>query len=70
MVLARDPICTMCREAPATEVDHKVPKAAGGTDSFANLRGVCKPCHSRKTAQEDRRWGARGPAGTAWCPKG
>lgn len=39
----------------ATEVDHIVPRANGG-DEFArvNLQGLCKPCHSRKTAYENR----------------
>jgi 5-methylcytosine-specific restriction protein A len=41
----------------ATEVDHIVSRARGGTDAWDNLQALCKPCHSRKTAQEDRRWG-------------
>jgi len=52
MVLARDPLCN-CNQ-PATEVDHIVPKSAGGSDSMENLQGLCKPCHSRKTAYEGR----------------
>jgi len=33
-----------------------VPLAAGGTDERENLQGLCKPCHSAKTAREDGRW--------------
>ena len=51
LVLARDPICRICGQAPATEVDHIVPKRRGGPDSMENLQGLCKPCHSRKTAR-------------------
>ena len=40
----------------ATEVDHIVPKSAGGTDAMDNLQALCKSCHSRKTAKEGR-WG-------------
>jgi len=38
----------------ATEVDHIVAKRGGGTDDPENLQGLCKSCHSRKTAREDR----------------
>ena len=36
-------------------VDHRVPKAQGGTDDDANLEVICKPCHDEKTAGEARR---------------
>jgi 5-methylcytosine-specific restriction endonuclease McrA len=32
----------------ASEVDHIVPRIAGGTDAMSNLRSVCKPCHKRR----------------------
>ncbi len=51
LVLHRDPVCVMCQQ-PATEVDHVVPKASGGEDTMQNLQGLCKRCHSRKTALE------------------
>lgn len=52
VVLARDsrrcqirlPGCTI----DATEVDHIVPRIAGGTDSLDNLRSVCRHCHKRR----------------------
>jgi len=60
IILRRDPICKICGRAPSTEVDHIIPREAGGTDDPDNLQGACKPCHSRKTAQEDGRWGGGG----------
>jgi len=43
----------------ATEVDHVIPKAEGGADKWDNLQSLCKPCHSRKTAEESN-WGEGG----------
>ena len=41
-ILARDPRCQepVCNE-PSVEVDHIIPKVHGGSDSPANLRGMC-----------------------------
>lgn len=36
----------------ATEVDHILPKAKGGTDDLDNLRAVAHECHVRITAQQ------------------
>lgn len=41
--------------AIATEVDHIIPKSAGGTDAHFNLRAICAPCHAAKTAIESQR---------------
>lgn len=66
-ILARD--CYVCRCAecassgrvrPATEVDHKVSKAAwlkthgtlAGVDDPSNLQAINTECHKRKTMQE------------------
>jgi 5-methylcytosine-specific restriction protein A len=54
-VLAEQPFCAC--GAPTTEVDHIVPLSKGGTNDRSNLIGRCKPCHSRKTAKSDGRWG-------------
>ena len=51
-VLARSPTCTICKERPATEVDHKVSRAAGGTDAESNLRGICRRCHGLRTQRQ------------------
>lgn len=49
--LTRQPQCELC-DGEATEVDHIVPLAKGGTNKLSNLQSLCKPCHSRKTARE------------------
>ena len=55
LVLRERPLCESCREAgrltPATEVDH----VDGNVRNLvsANLRPLCKPCHSRKTVACD-----------------
>lgn len=50
-VLARDPICVNCQAAQATEADHIMPIARGGARlDLDNGQGLCKPCHSKKTA--------------------
>lgn len=56
LVLHRDPFCRHCQRAASTEVDHIVPKRDGGQDTEDNLQGLCKPCHSRKTATEPGNW--------------
>lgn len=35
-------------------VDHRVPKARGGSDHRSNLQCICGPCHTRKTQAESR----------------
>lgn len=57
-ILARDKhLCQPClrkgKATPATAVDHKTPKAKGGTDDPSNLQAICTPCHDAKTAQEN-----------------
>lgn len=47
-ILATGPRCA-CGQ-PATEVDHIVPVARGGTDALSNLRPICGPCNRRKGA--------------------
>ena len=63
-ILNRDRrLCQDClangRYTEATQVDHVLSKRQGGTDDPSNLRSLCAPCHSRKTAREDARWGIR-----------
>ena len=58
-VLKRDSYlcqCTHCkaekRVTLASEVDHIVSKAKGGTDDPDNLQAISKACHKRKTIEE------------------
>ena len=55
MVLARNPMCQICKTKPSEHVDHIVAKADGGDDSMKNLQGLCQSCHSRKTAKEQQK---------------
>lgn len=58
-VLADVPNCQNCGAAgrPDDHVDHVLPVAKGGTNERENLRRVCKPCHSSKTASRDGGFG-------------
>ena len=59
-VLARDCYlcqCPLCkggelRVTIATEVDHILPKAQGGTDDHRNLRAVNRECHARLSIEQ------------------
>ena len=59
-ILARDPICRDCRREASTDVDHIIMAimwcGTGENDYYdeRNLQGLCKSCHSRKTARETR----------------
>lgn len=58
-VLVRDEyLCQPCQRAGrdrlATDVDHVIPKARGGTDGLGNLQAICRTCHREKTAAESR----------------
>jgi 5-methylcytosine-specific restriction endonuclease McrA len=47
--------CWICG-APATEVDHVVPLATGGTDHPANLRPACRHCNRSRGAKSVETW--------------
>lgn len=60
-ILKRDGYRCRCDECvelkrilPASEVDHHVPKAQGGTDDPSNLRAINRDCHRAKTARDSR----------------
>jgi 5-methylcytosine-specific restriction endonuclease McrA len=48
-ILHRDKYCRGCHVNLATEVDHILP---GDDHSDINLQGLCRYCHSRKSARE------------------
>lgn len=54
--LRREPLCRFCgergRTVAAAEVDHVVALADGGTHVASNLRSLCTPCHSSRTARD------------------
>jgi 5-methylcytosine-specific restriction enzyme A len=58
VVLQEEPLCRPCVAeglvTAATEVDHHVALAKGGTNDRSNLVPMCKTHHSQKTAREDR----------------
>lgn len=51
-VLREQPRCEC--GAPATDVDHIVAHADGGSDDRSNLRALCRGCHKRHTAEQNR----------------
>lgn len=56
--LRADPLCVMCRAMNkttlASEVDHIIPLANGGTNKESNLQGLCHSCHVIKTFQDKK----------------
>lgn len=59
-ILRRDNgLCQPCLEAhrvtSGNDVDHKVPKAEGGSDDDSNLQTICDDCHKTKRAREAMR---------------
>lgn len=59
MILRRDDYACRCERCQASawpreasEVDHIVPKARGGTDDPSNLQAMHPECHERKTQRE------------------
>ena len=56
-IMERDSmLCQPCKSAGrisgATQVDHIVSKAQGGTDDPDNLQAICDSCHKAKTLEE------------------
>lgn len=55
-VLARDPVCVLCGQAPSVHADHypldrrQLVAAGLDPDDPRHGRGLCRPCHSRHTA--------------------
>lgn len=57
-VLKANPLCAMCGQRAAAEVDHIKPIYKGGSDdpySDANRQGLCLECHAAKTARDMNR---------------
>lgn len=60
MHLRGNPVCVACG-APGEHVDHIVPMQQDPSRrlDMTNLQTLCRPCHSRKTARENRGSGGR-----------
>lgn len=41
-------LCKICNRAPATTLDHILPKRAGGSNEQHNLQGACFDCNNKK----------------------
>lgn len=61
-ILQRDGYLCQCEDCKrdglltlATEVDHIIPLAEGGTDDERNLRAINHDCHEKKTRAEAKR---------------
>lgn len=56
-VLARDPVCVLCRNAPSVHADHHplsrrdLIAQGADPDDPRHGRGLCTSCHSSETAQ-------------------
>ena len=57
-VLLEEKGCRVCGQ-PATEVDHIIPRAEGGTEDRANLQALCHEHHHMKTMAEAARGAKR-----------
>lgn len=55
-VLARDPVCVLCGEAPSVHADHwpldrrQLVHQGLDADDPRHGRGLCGPCHGKETA--------------------
>lgn len=48
------PLCHWCQRRPATELDHLIERAQGGTIADGYV-AACKPCNSRRGARYQAR---------------
>jgi len=61
----RDPLCEYCLEKdrikPAVEVDHIIPIQIDWSlrFDFDNLKSACKSCHTKKTKEDQRKYGKK-----------
>jgi len=72
LVLAQSPLCVVClaegRTRAASHVDHV--DADTSNNDLTNLQGLCRPCHSAKTAREDGGFGNRRARARDWTVGG
>ncbi|WP_372490761.1 HNH endonuclease [Microbacterium aerolatum] len=46
-------VCIYCLDAPASDLEHVMPKALGGTDDFSNLAPSCPACNRGPGGKHD-----------------
>ena len=51
-ILAREPLCRVCKNEIATQIDHIIRLRDGGTNKIENLQPICKDCHDEKSRIE------------------
>lgn len=56
----------LCVKPHDHAVDHRIPKAHGGTDDMDNLQSICQSCHSAKTARDEGWNRAKTIGGDGW----
>lgn len=57
MYRAQHPVCEMCQDAPAVDVDHVIPFTSLGDPlrtEWRNLQSLCRACHRMKTERQRR----------------
>ncbi len=61
MVLAEEPLCRECAKQGRVEAAMDVHHLDGNVQNMAqeNLEPLCHECHSRRTVEENGRWGVR-----------
>ena len=65
-VLVRDGYrCRWCGGV-ATTADHRIPRAAGGTDTLDNLDAACEPCNKSKGTADRPRRSITAPPSRQW----
>lgn len=52
-ILAEEPRCRRCGST-ATDVDHILCRALGGTHDRSNMQALCSKCHGVKTHQDGK----------------
>lgn len=63
--LSKHPLCCdpdrrhVGRVEVATDVDHILPRARGGSNRWENLQALCHACHSAKTVRDDGGFGRK-----------
>ena len=45
--------CGAKRQVPEFDIDHRTPRARGGSDAMSNLQLLCRPCNTRKGSITD-----------------